>query len=160
MKIFLELEVENSKESRIVYDFMNSMVKDLRNLLYGHRDEIEYLKIEKAILNSKTILWKSKTKPKEINVEQIVIDIIKSIKWYEHKDNRFIIQIDRSKKLSGTNTQLTTIANFIEYGNQYALPLHFFSRYFNEFANKARIYWSSYKQLRTQIKVKEMVTVV
>lgn len=160
MKIFLELEVENSKESRIVYDFMNSMVKDLRNLLYGHRDEIEYLKIEKAILNSKTILWKSKTKPKEINVEQIVIDIIKSIKWYEHKDNRFIIQIDRSKKLSGTNTQLTTIANFIEYGNQYALPLHFFSRYFNEFANKARIYWSSYKQLRTQIKVKEIVTVV
>lgn len=160
MKIFLELEVENSKESRIVYDFMNSMVKDLRNLLYGHRDEIEYLKIEKAILNSKTILWKSKTKPKEINVEQVVVDIIKSIKWYEHKDNRFIIQIDRSKKLSGTNTQLTTIANFIEYGNQYALPLHFFSRYFNEFANKARIYWSSYKQLRTQIKVKEIVTVV
>lgn len=160
MKIFLELEVENSKESRIVYDFMNSMVKDLRNLLYGHRDEIEYLKIEKAILNSKTILWKSKTKPKEIDVEQVVIDIIKSVKWYEHKDNRFIIQIDRSKKLSGTNTQLTTIANFIEYGNQYALPLHFFSRYFNEFANKARIYWSSYKQLRTQIKVKEIVTVV
>lgn len=160
MKIFLELEVENEKEQKIVDDFMNAMVKDLRNLLYGHRDEIEYYKIEKAILNSKLILWRSKQKPKEINVEQVVVDIIKAIKWYRHKDNKFIIQIDRSKKFMNTNTQLTTIANFIEYGNPYSLPLHFFSRYFNEFANKARIYWSSYKQLRTQIKVKEIVTVI
>lgn len=160
MKIFLELEVENGKEEKIIYDFMNAMVKDLRNLLYGHRDEIEYLKIEKAILNSKLILWRSKQKPKEIDAEQVVIDIIKAIKWYRHKDNKFIIQIDRSKKFMNTNTQLTTIANFIEYGNPYSLPLHFFSRYFNEFANKARVYWSSYKQLRTQIKVKEIVTVI
>lgn len=160
MKIFLELEVENKKENKVVYDFMNMMVEDLRNMLYSNRKEIEYLKIEKAILNSKIILWRNNQKPKSIDCKKVIIDIIKSINWYEHEDNKFIIQINKSKKFANTSTSIEAVAKLIEYGSPYSLPLHFFSRYFNEFANKSRIYWSSYKQLRTQIKVKEIVTIV
>lgn len=160
MKIFLELEIENEKEINLKYKFLNLLVDDLKNTLYSHIGEVNTIKVEKAIINSKLILWTTKQKPKSIDVDKVIKYIIDNIKWYEHKNNKFIIQLDKSKKFPNTNNQLTTIANLIEYGSANSLPLFFFSKYFNEFANKARIYWSSYKQIKTTIKLKEIVTVI
>lgn len=159
MKIIFELNVENDNEDKVKYQFMNLVVKDLKDLLYGHIDELNLDKVGKAIVNNNQIAWKTKTRPKEVNSKNVVIEIIKSIKVYEHKNNIFIIQLDKNKNLSNTNTSIGFVARLVEYGSQSTLPLHFFSKYFNEFANKSRLYWSSYKQLKTQIKVKEIVTV-
>ena len=159
MKILLELEINNEKEAELKYKFVNLLVDDLKNTLYNHIGEVNTIKVEKAILSSKQILWTTKQKPKSVNVDKCIKYIIDNIKWYERKDNKFIIQLDKAKKFPETNNQLITIANLIEYGSAVSLPLYFFSKYFNEFANKARVYWSSYKEIKTTIKLKEIVTV-
>ena len=160
MKILLELEINNEKEAELKYKFVNLLVDDLKDTLYNHISEINTIKVEKAILSSKQILWTTKQKPKSIDVDKCIKYIIDNIVWYERKNNKFIVQLNKSKKFPNTNNQLSTVANLIEYGSAASLPLHFFSKYFNEFANKARVYWSSYKKIKTTIKLKEIVTVI
>ena len=113
MKILLELEINNEKEAELKYKFVNLLVDDLKNTLYNHIGEVNTIKVEKAILSSKQILWTTKQKPKSVNVDKCIKYIIDNIKWYERKDNKFIIQLDKAKKFPETNNQLITIANLI-----------------------------------------------
>ena len=158
MKIIMELEVNNKKEAKLKYTFVKQLVKDLKIRLYKNIDRVDVDKVEKAILNF-DILWKTKTKPKEINSRKVLIDIISNITWYELDNNKFLIQIDRMAKLENSNTSLETIAKLIDYGSPGILPMRYFSKYFEEFRGEAIHLWSTYKEYNTKIKVKRLVTV-
>lgn len=158
MKIIMELEVNNKKEAKLKYTFVNQLVKDLKIRLYKNIDRVDVDKVEKAILNF-DVLWKTKTKPKEINSRKVLIDIISNITWYELDNNKFLIQIDRMAKLENSNTSLETIAKLIDYGSPGILPMRYFSKYFEEFRGEAIHLWSTYKEYNTKIKVKRLVTV-
>lgn len=158
MKIIMELEVNNKKEAKLKYTFVKQLVKDLKIRLYKNIDRVDVDKVEKAILNF-DILWKTKTKPKEINSRKVLIDIISNITWYELDNNKFLIQIDRMAKLENSNTSLETIAKLIDYGSPGILPMRYFSKYFEEFRREAIHLWSTYKEYNTKIKVKRLVTV-
>ena len=158
MKILVELDINGTTEDKLKYEFMNKLVKDLQIRLFKHLDNVNPLKVQKAIL-SYEVLWKRKTKAKSLDVMKILTEIIVNIKWYEQSDNRFMIQIDRNKKFEGTNTSLETIAKLIDYGSSVTLPTRYFSNHFNFFAKEARSYWNSYKQFKSKIKVKEIITI-
>ena len=162
MKILMELEVNNKKEANLKYSFMNQLVKDLKIRLYNNLDdkfdEDKLERLEEVLLKSE-ILWKTKQKPKELNVRKILIAIINNIKWYELENNQFIVQINRMAKLENSNTSLESIAKLIDYGAPNFLPTRFFSKYFQEFRAEALHLWSTYKQFNTKIKVKRLVTV-
>lgn len=158
MKIIMELEVNNKKEAKLKYTFVKQLVKDLKIRLYKNIDRVDMDKVEKAILNF-DVLWKTKTKPKEINSRKVLIDIISNITWYELDNNKFLIQIDRMAKLENSNTSLETIAKLIDYGSPGILPMRYFSKYFEEFRGEAIHLWSTYKEYNTKIKVKRLVTV-
>ena len=158
MKIIMELEVKNKKEAKLKYTFIKQLVKDLKIRLYKNIDRVDINKVEKAILNF-DVLWKTKTKPKEINGRKILIDIINNITWYELDNNKFLIQINRMAKLENSNTSLETIAKLIDYGSPGILPMRYFSKYFEEFRGEAIHLWSTYKEYNTKIKVKRLVTV-
>lgn len=158
MKLLVDLKVENKEENELKYEFMNKLVKDLKLRLFKHIDSVNQMKVEKALLNF-DILWKKKTKPDHIDVIKVLTEIINSIRWYEEKDNRFMVQIQRDKNLTGTNTSLETIAKVIDYGTKGVLPIRFFASQFNFFAIETKAYWSSYKQIKTQIKVKSLITI-
>ena len=76
MKILLELEINNEKEAELKYKFVNLLVDDLKNTLYNHIGEVNTIKVEKAILSSKQILWTTKQKPKSVNVDKCIKYII------------------------------------------------------------------------------------
>lgn len=158
MRILVELKVENDKEGKLKYEFIGALVKDLKSSLIGDIRSLEYERIERAILNF-PVLWKTKKKPTSINVEELIIDIISNIKAYELKDNKFMIQIDKYAKLKNSNTSLETIAKVIDYGSPGVLPIRFFAKHFEYFREKAKTYWDSYKQFKTKIKVKRIVTI-
>ena len=79
MKILLELEINNEKEAELKYKFVNLLVDDLKNTLYNHIGEVNTIKVEKAILSSKQILWTTKQKPKSVNVDKCIKYIILSL---------------------------------------------------------------------------------
>lgn len=158
MKILVELKIENEKEEKLKYGFISTLIKDLKSELANDMGCLDFEKIERAILNF-PVLWKMKKKPDSIDVEKVIIDIISSIKAYELKDNKFMIQIDKYAKLKNSNTSLETIAKVIDYGSPGILPIRFFAKHFEHFREKAKTYWDSYKQFRTKIKVKRIVTI-
>lgn len=158
MKILLELDSQTDKEIKLKYDFVDTLVKDLKVRLLNNIDYVDKLKVEKAILNSK-ILWKYKEKPKSIDSSKVLIDIILSIKWYELENNKFMIQIDKSKKFENSNTSLETVAKIIDYGSPGILPIRYFAKHFNHFKEEAKTYWNRYKEFKTKIKVKRIVTI-
>ena len=158
MKIYVQLDTNCSYENEIIYDFMDLLLKNLKGLLYSNIKRLNKNLIENALLNNDTILWKTKRKPKNINVDDLLTEIIENIDWYEFRKNFFIIKIKTGKMMSNTNTQLSTIANFIEYGSNNMLPLHFFSKYFNKFANEVTSYWSTYKDAKSNIIVRKIYT--
>ena len=158
MRILVELKIENDKEERLKYEFIGTLIKDLKNELVNDIGCLNYEKIEKAILNF-PVLWKLKKKPDSIDVEKLILDIISNIKAYELKDNKFMIQIDKYAKLKNSNTSLETIAKVIDYGSPGTLPIRFFAKHFNNFREKSKTYWDSYKQFRTKIKVKRIITI-
>ena len=131
MKIYVQLDTNCSYENEIIYDFMDLLLKNLKGLLYSNIKRLNKNLIENALLT------------KNINVDDLLTEIIENIDWYEFRKNFFIIKIKTGKMMSNTNTQLSTIANFIEYGSNNMLPLHFFSKYFNKFANEVTSYWST-----------------
>lgn len=158
MRLLIELEIDNSKEAKIKYDFIGMLIKDLKRSLINDIEILDFEKIENIILNF-PILWKLKKKPKTLDSKQIIINIISSIKAYELKDNKFMIQIDKYSKLKNSNTSLEMIAKVIDYGSPNALPIRFFSKHFEKFREEAKSYWSTYKQFRTKIKVKRLITI-
>lgn len=129
MRLLVELDIDNDEEAKIKYDFISTLIKDLKKSLINDMSILDFDKIEKIILNF-PVLWKLKKKPKTIDSKQIVEDIILSIKAYELKDNKFMIQIDKYAKLKNSNTSLETIAKVIDYGSPRSFTYKIFCKTF------------------------------
>lgn len=129
MRLLVELDIDSDEEAKIKYDFISTLIKDLKKSLINDMSILDFDKIEKIVLNF-PVLWKLKKKPKTIDSKQIVEDIILSIKAYELKDNKFMIQIDKYAKLKNSNTSLETIAKVIDYGSPRSFTYKIFCKIF------------------------------
>ena len=146
MVIEFELQINNSEERNLVSDFCNKLVETIQNDIMLELKISKMLVREEFLLKASWIQWYKK--PRRIDMKKLTKLIVRSIEVKKRR-NTYIIQINPHIRMPGSLTKLSTVARFLDRGNEMIIGTTFISRVFNKYRKRINNYWKSYVFLRT-----------
>lgn len=142
MLIFqFEYEKLNEEEQELIYDFGEF----LKDIVYSEIfTKTNMLKIKLRIPYLYTVRWIQWIKRK-ITIEQIFDTINNSFKFVKHKDNIWILELDTSVLIPNTQTSMSRLIRFLEYGDLQYKGMNMFKKLEHKYNwNKLNSLWSMY----------------
>lgn len=124
---FIEI---NEQERELIPEFCNWICEQLYEKI---NTSINRAKINTRIKYLYTVEWIKWISNKYTTVDTIFNTIQQSFIGVELRDNTWNIRIDDNIKLPKTNTAISRIIRFINYGNDVILPTGIFTKLINEY---------------------------
>lgn len=142
--------------------FCDYLVEDIKDSIRKNINYRKLLKREKYILNARWIGWNSRSSiPISLNMMSLAYNIIDNIICSNRYGvGRYVICINPSVYFSGSSTKLSTIARFLDKGNERVPGMYFISNVFNRYARNINRYWQAYASAKLGVvKVNKVVIV-
>lgn len=158
MNIVFQLVSDDRDELKIMDDFCNYLVREIKQRLLLEMPVDKLISKEKDILNASWIQWTKK--PNHINVIKLVKLIINNIRYRKRKGHKYLIEINPNILLPRSKTPIEQVARFLDKGNNVTFGTTFLSRVFMIYRSSINNYWRSYASLRLRkITVSSMVVI-
>lgn len=142
MRIEFKLVGKDKEEADLMIPFCEFLVENLKKDIKRFTNIEKLQSYEKTLLSATWIRWIKK--PAYLNMEWVLTEIIRSIRYYERRERVFVITIDQSKKLESSRTKLEKIVRFLDKGNISTAPSGMFSKIFNRYQNNINRYWKAF----------------
>ncbi len=158
MRIEFQLPELDQETVRLLPEFMNTLVEDMRYVV-KYQSNIALLDTRsKYLLKAEWISWVRK--PRKLNMRKLIEYIADSIIFKQTDDGLFIVEINRAKRLPYSHTRLSKVARFLDKGNEVYKPTLFLSSVFNKYKRTINQYWRAFVSVKLgRIDVREVIRV-
>lgn len=146
MKIEFEFPELDDKSTKLIPEFCNLLVSEIRQEIKMNLRDTKLNMREEPLLNATWIYWTDK--PKHINMKKLGMFIADSIICRSIKENTYVIEINPKIKMPMTKNKLSQIARFLDRGSQDVSPMYFINIIFMKYRKKIRNYWRSFIQIK------------
>lgn len=156
-----ELKNMSNDEIRIIPDFCEYLLKNIKKDISRNANYIKIDKYEKYLINSKMIRWTNDEKPKSIDMNKLCNYIIRNFECVSLKGNSYSIQLKRNVRIPESRTSIDKIARLLDKGNGLIVPTLFISKVINYYTRNINKFWRSFVSLKLKsVDVKRCIKIV